>query len=153
MIINKKILNYQEENSVRLKCEINLHNLFESPKERKRFRKRWCQFLASDPNNKEIFNLKGNRLCYDSEQLIPAKTDRRPPLLLVLGNPASQSIKNGMFFSFEGNGNEHRFWKSILKKSGTLTLKYDTSQPCDKLNEVRKSQLLNLDYDSPYRDP
>ena len=36
-------------------------------------------------------------------QLIPAKTDKRPPLLLVLGNPATHSVESGMFFSFEGN--------------------------------------------------
>jgi hypothetical protein len=147
----KKVLEYRDSNSVRLKCEINLENLYKTPAEKKRFKLNWCQFIESHPYNAQIFNLKGNRLSYDSEQLIPTKTDQRPPLLLVLGNPASQSIKNGMFFSFEGNGNEHRFWKSILKKSGVLTLKCDTSLPYDKLNEVRKNQLLNLDYDSPYR--
>ena len=56
-----------------------------------------------------------------------------------------------MFFSFEGNGAEHRFWKSILKPSGILKLSYDKDQPVDKLNEIRQKQLLDLAYDSPFR--
>ena len=83
--------------------------------------------------------------------MIPEKSDNRPPLLLVLGNPASHSVANRMFFSFEGNGNEHRFWKVILKGSGALKLTYDQNLPVDQLNEIRKTQLLDLDYDSPYR--
>ena len=146
-----KILKYRQSNSIRLKCEINLDNLFESPTEKSRFNSKWCQFLASDPRNAEIFHLKGNRLCYDSEQLIPTKTDKRPPLLLVLGNPASQSIKNRMFFSFQSNGNEHRFWKSILKNAEILRFNYDIRLPYDILNMQRKKQLLNLNYDSPFR--
>ena len=116
-----------------------------------RFEDRWEPFLKSDPHNPDIFKKSGNRLHYLSEQLVPKKPDDRPPLLLVLGNPASQSVANGMFFSFEGNGTEHRFWKSILKGSGVLELSYDKSLPVDKLNDIRKKQLLDLAYDSPLR--
>jgi len=56
-----------------------------------------------------------------------------------------------MFFSFEGNGTEHRFWKSILRGSGVLELSYDGSRPADQLNKIRKKQLQDLDYDSPFR--
>jgi hypothetical protein len=97
------------------------------------------------------FKKSGNRLQYLSEQLIPKKRDDRLPLLLVLGNPASHSVANGMFFSFEGNGTEHRFWKNILKGSGVLELTYDKSLPVDELNKIRKEQLLDLAYDSPFR--
>jgi len=45
----------------------------------------------------------GDILSYKSEQLVPTKTDKRPSLLLVLGNPATHSVESGMFFSFEGN--------------------------------------------------
>jgi hypothetical protein len=56
-----------------------------------------------------------------------------------------------MFFSFEGNGTEHRFWRYILKDSGVLELSYDKNQPVDALNEIRQNQLLDLAYDSPYQ--
>jgi hypothetical protein len=68
-----------------------------------------------------------------------------------LGNPASQSVANGMFFSFEGSENEHRFWKDILKPSGVLKLSYDKNLSVDELNEIRQKQLIDLAYDSPFR--
>jgi hypothetical protein len=39
----------------------------------------------------------------------------------------------------------------VLKGSGTLCLSYNKNLPVDQLNEIRKNQLLNLDYDSPFR--
>ena len=93
-----------QTDSITLNCEIDLNLLFDTSPERKRFDQRWDEFLESNPYNSKIVAKTGNRLYYLSEQLIPEKRDDRPPLLLVLGNPASQSIANGMFFSFEGNG-------------------------------------------------
>ena len=145
------ILSYQQTDSIRLLCEINLKKLLRSPKERNRFDKNWNDFLKSDPCNKKIFELKGNQLKYQSEQLIPTKLDNRPPLLLVLGNPASHSVKAGMFFSFEGDKKEHRFWKHILKPAGVLELSYDKKLSVSALNKHRINQLLNLDYKSPFR--
>jgi hypothetical protein len=92
------ILSYHQADSIRLLCEIDLKKLLSAPKERERFNKKWKDFLESDPCNNEIFELKGDRLKYQSEQLIPTKPGNRPPLLLVLGNPASHSVKEGMFF-------------------------------------------------------
>jgi hypothetical protein len=119
------ILSYIQADSVKLLCEIDLKKLLPAPKQRERFNKKWKDFKESDPHNNEIFALEGDVLKYQSEQLIPSKPDDRPALLLVLGNPASHSVKEGMFFSFEGNKKEHRFWKHILKPSGSLDLLYD----------------------------
>jgi hypothetical protein len=151
MTTSPKILTFCQTDSIKLECEIDLDLLFDTSKERDRFEHKWDAFLESDPHNPKIFAKTGNRLYYESEQLIPEKQDDRPPLLLVLGNPASHSVASGMFFSFEGNGNEHRFWKDILKGSGALKLSYDQNQPVKKLNELRRMQLLGLSYDSPYR--
>jgi hypothetical protein len=98
-----------------------------------------------------MFELKGDRLKYQSEHLIPSKLNDRPPLLLVLGNPASHSVKAGMFFALERGKKEHRFWKDILRKSGVLELSYDDKLPVETLNELRKKQLLKLKYKSPFR--
>jgi hypothetical protein len=70
---------------------------------------------------------------------------------MVFGNPASQSVKEGMFFSFEGNGREHRFWKDIVKPAGILDLSQDLEIPVEIRNRIRKKRLLDLDYDSPFR--
>ena len=116
--MTESILSYQQEDSVKLLCEIDLKKLLPVPKERERFNKKWKDFFESDPCNKDLFDLKGDLLKYQSKQLIPSESNNRPALLLVLGNPASHSVKEGMFFSFEGNKKEHRFWKVNLKPDG-----------------------------------
>jgi hypothetical protein len=120
------ILSYNQEDSIKLLCEIDLNKLLPAPKQREQFDKKWKDFKESDSHNNEIFELEGDVLKYQSEQLIPSKSDdRRTPLLLVPGNPASHSVKEGMFFSFEGNKKEHRFWKHILQPAGLLDLPYN----------------------------
>ncbi len=121
------IFSYHQKYPIKLLCEIDLKKLFpaHAPKERKRFDNNWNngeKFLKSDPCNKEIFERKKDLLKYQSEQLIPSESDDRPPLLLVLGNPASHSVKAGMFFALEKNKKEHRFWKGILENAGVLKL-------------------------------
>jgi hypothetical protein len=123
--MTESIISYQQEDSVKLLCEIDLKKLLPAPKQRERFNKKWKDFLESDPHNNEIFALEEDRLKYQSEQLIPTEVKSKTPLLLVLGNPASHSVKEGMFFSFEGNKKEHRFWKHILKPACVLDLPYD----------------------------
>jgi len=146
------ILSYQQKTPVKLLCEIDLKKLLPTPKERERFDKKWNDFLKSDPCNKEIFKLKGDRLKYQSEHLIPSKLNDRPPLLLVLGNPASHSVKAGMFFALERGKKEHRFWKGILENAGVLKLNQpDSGKTIEELNISRKKQLLNLKYKSPFR--
>jgi len=145
------ILSCQQTDPVKLQCKIDLKKLLPDKSERKRFEEKWNDFLESDPCNNKIFELKGDWLKYQSEQLIPTKLDKRPPLLLVLGNPASHSVKEGMFFSFEGNKKEHRFWKSILKPAGVLNLSFDSNQAVTKLNKERREALFNLKYDFPFR--
>jgi hypothetical protein len=119
--------------------------------ERKRFKANWKDFIASDPHNKKIYKINGNILSYKSEQLIPTKIDPRPPLLLVLGNPTAHSVESGMFFSFRSNAKEQRFWKSILQPAGVLELPFEPGLSIAKLNQQRRDDLFNLNYDSPYR--
>ena len=72
------ILSYHQADSIKLLCEIDLKKLLPAPKQRKRFDKKWNDFLESDPCNYEIFALEGDVLKYQSEQLIPSKPDNRP---------------------------------------------------------------------------
>jgi len=96
--MSKAVLSYRQTDPIRLLCEIDLNNLFPDSKERNRFDKNWEAFLESDKCNKQIFKLRGNRLIYHSEHLIPTKKGKRPPLLLVFGNPASHSVAAGPRF-------------------------------------------------------
>ena len=87
---------------------------------------------------------------YRTEQLIPAKRDRRPPLLLVFGNPATHSVKAGMFFAFKDKGKEKRFWKNLLRPAGICDIAAD-DRPPEVLNKGRMKRMMELDYASPFR--
>jgi hypothetical protein len=86
MISKSGLLTYRKMKSIQLECTIDLTKLFITDTERKRFEKNWPKFLKSDKHNKKIYYLRGDKLTYLSEQLIPTKTDTRPLLLLVFGN-------------------------------------------------------------------
>jgi len=77
--MTKSILSYQQEDSVRLLCVIDLEQLFPPSKKRKRerekFEEKWKEFLESVSCNKDLFDLKGDLLEYQSEQLIPSKPE------------------------------------------------------------------------------
>ena len=148
---SRPLLTCKSKGPVKLLCEIDLDKLLPTKGERRRFDNNWDAFLASDKNNPKIFKIHGHKLKYESEQLIPLKTDKRPPLLLVFGNPASHSVHAGMFFAYEGNWKEHRFWKDILKPAGLLELPRISSVPADGLNGLRRQQLLDLGYKGPFR--
>ncbi len=151
-IMSESIISYHQADSIRLLCEIDLSKLLPAPKERDRFDKNWNGFLESDQCNKEIFEQKGDRLKYQSEHLIPSKSNNRIPLLLVLGNPASHSVKAGMFFALEKGKKEHRFWKGVLENAGVLKLNQSNNNASvEEVNESRKKQFLDLNYDSSFR--
>jgi len=87
---DERILNCRQTGQVKLKCKIRLDRLFLDQKSKERFHFKWKSFSRHSCNS-DIYRLQGNTLSYDSEQLIPTKTNAKPPLLLVLGNPASES--------------------------------------------------------------
>lgn len=122
---------------------LNIQKLYSTQEERKKFKERLCLFLKSDSYNSRIIKLQDERLIYRTECIIPEKTDSRFPLLLLLGNPASHSVHSEMFFSFESNGREHRFWKA-LKEASILSFK-------SLSNLKRKEEMCDLISDSPFR--
>jgi hypothetical protein len=79
MMTSPKILTCCQTDSIKLECEIDLCQLFDTKDERERFEGKWDEFLESDPHNPDIFKKQGNRLHYSSEQLISEKQDDRPP--------------------------------------------------------------------------
>jgi len=139
-----------EINDVQLECGIDLEVLLKTKAERDRFDANWEGFYA-DNFNSDVYTREGNRLVYHSEQLIPSKRSQRVPILLVLGNPASHSVKSGMFFAYEGKGHDHRFWKEILKPLANLEPDVLQTQSPDKINQARKRRMLNLDYKSSFK--
>lgn len=137
-----------------LECRVNLGLLYPDQFERSAFENRWPHFVASDPDHAHVFWREGGDcLVYRSEALIPVITDGRPPVLLLLGNPASHSIASGMFFAFEGANRAHRFW-ATLREAGILdfgwTATTEGSMRSER-NRAMKQALLDLEYRSPFR--
>lgn len=120
-------------------------------KQRERFENNFLKFLDSDRTHSRIFSRRNNAVTYLTENIIPKKKDERPPLLLLFGNPASHSVASGMFFSFEGNEREHRFWK-IFRQAGVLSFSDSVEgDSVEELNKLRKKELYELAYTSPFR--
>jgi len=134
------------------KVTLDLSQLYENKKERSSFDDRFENFMASNPLNGEIIELKDDKLIYLTEEIIPEKPDSRKPLLMLFGNPAPQSVKEEMFFASEGKGKEHRIW-NVLNKTGFLTFKNagQINGTMHDLNQARKSALIDLNYESPFR--
>lgn len=121
--------------------------LYPNPKEHCRFETRLYEFLKIDTSSKimEYSNGEGI-LSYLTESVIPAKQDPRPPLLLLFGNPAPDSVRHRCFFASEKGKREHRFWP-ILDKARIISFKNNTKD----INLFRTRSLFNLNYESPFR--
>jgi hypothetical protein len=134
-----------------LYCAISLLKLLPTKGERGKLNSRYKSFLDSDVDNRCIYDLKYDSLFYMTEQLIPAKTDERPPLLLIFGNPATHSVKEGMFFSSKNDGKENRLWKHLLHPAGVLDIVLAEGLSSKDRNKLRIDRMLALNYDSPFR--
>ncbi len=96
---HQKLFSWYKAKGCTLNLKINLDRLFETKEERERFDTKWKDFIASNPDNKKVYGSSlsyartskknGNILSYKSEQLIPKKIDKHPPLLLVLRKPTT----------------------------------------------------------------
>lgn len=139
------------KNPGQMKCRIAINELFESKKEKEKFLSNLPSFLKSNLYNKKVYQVDNTYITYNTEELIPKTRDKRPALLLLFGNPASHSVDSGMFFAFEANNTEHRFWKVILKNSGVLDVSMPGVISPKKKNSIRLNQILKSSYSSPFQ--
>lgn len=152
--MKKSLLTIEDVEPGIQKVTLNVDALCFDEKQREQFEKKFLQFLDSDCAHPKIIGRINNSVVYLTESIIPKKEDKRLPLLLLLGNPALHSVASGMFFSFERKGQEHRFWK-ILSKANILSFpslsRADSPKHLNERNQLRKSKLLELSYDSRFR--
>jgi len=146
----ERILTYDEKSPGRLECRVDLSVLYPSKSGISKFQKQYSQFRKCDGSTLAVYELKGNKLTYQSEQLIPTKIDTRPSLLLIFGNPASHSVQSGMFFAFKG-GKENPFWKSLLSRAGVLDFGPEARIEDEEPNRRRLKRMMEVDYRSPFR--
>ena len=70
--------------------------LYPDRSERHQFEERLREFLKVDTCDK-VINYHDGVVSYLTESVVPAKLDLRPPLLLLFGNPAPESVRRGCF--------------------------------------------------------
>lgn len=128
---------------------IDVDTLYPDTTDRDSFEERWEGFYLSDSTNPYVFFREGSRLIYYSESIIPLTDMNKPRILFVFGNPAPHSIKEKTFFSYEGDGREHRVWK-IFKGVGLIDFPEADGMTNSEKNLIRKRQLWNVEYDSPF---
>ena len=87
---------------------MDLKGLFE-PEGRKRFEVGFEELKKSCCEGIDNFcRLDGHKLKYKSETILPTDKDsQKRKVLIVFGNPAIHSIKNGMFFFSKSNKQRH----------------------------------------------
>jgi len=124
-----------------VECVIDLESVY-SDGELEKFNSRWEEFLASDEANASVIKRNGNMIIYPHKSWIPWKKDDKPSVLMLFGNSASHSVREDIYFSYERNGSEHRFWK-VLRELGYINI---SSNP-----KTMKQDFFNLNYESPFR--
>ncbi|MBT8362634.1 MAG: hypothetical protein KJO32_16920 [Deltaproteobacteria bacterium] len=93
------------------------------------FEKRLDEIAIQDASFWDICSYRHGVLRYESETLMPVKTiKKKRKVLLVLGNPAILSVKNGMFFYSKSNGTRHGFWKKLAKAGLVKIVRKETRQ-------------------------
>jgi hypothetical protein len=131
-------------------CGLALEPLFASVAERQAFMVRLRGFVASDDALRQIVNVRGNVLIYESESFVPPRLDlAKPNLFFVVGNPAPKSILLRAMYAHEGAGVErqHRFWK-VMHSTGILRFSQsdpDLCQPHEKMQRLYAGR-----YESPF---
>lgn len=136
------MLNFQVLSNSNLLCTLNLELLYPAEKDLRSFDHRWQEFFSSDLNNQYVFTRKGNTISYLHKSWVPEKNNGKYSTLFLFGNPAPHSVIKDVYFAFEGNGAEHRFWK-VFRELGFIDL-FGTDKNI-------KNKFLNLEYNSPFR--
>lgn len=136
------MLNFQILSNSNLLCALNLELLYPAEKDLQSFDHRWQEFFASDLNNRHVFTRKGNIISYPHKFWVPEKDNGRYSLLILFGNPAPHSVMKDVYFAYEGNGVEHRFWK-VFRELGFIDLFGNDKDV--------KNKFLSLEYNSPFR--
>lgn len=120
--------------------------------------------IESIDNGQKVFVFEGKRkLIYATEALTPNTEANKGGinLLLLLGNPAIHSVKEGMFFSYEGKKGkrgggkkEHRFWEGLrrcgLYKEPKLPLEMFIGDKYIAAINDRKQKLLKGQYEGDH---
>ena len=130
------------------KCTFSWGELYKDEADKQAFLRRFEAFTNADPVAGEVAHVDDFGIIYTSESFIPPVVDTdKSNLVLVLGNPAPESVAMGAMFAYENHGKRyHRFWR-VLDGAGVLQFGTDP----DKLDPHTKMERLYAgEYSSPF---
>jgi len=128
--------------------EIDLNDLFDAD-QLNSFSRHYKAIAAQDKDFKALSSLKDGSLRYESETLLPLIGEGfKPKILIVYGNPATHSVKHGMFYFSKGGGKfyRHGMWGKLAKAGLVAPVKSrikNNYQARLKEANVRKSMILS----------
>jgi hypothetical protein len=140
-------MDFFQVNSGNFIVEINLKRIF-SRDQLSEFSRQFRLLTGDDADFKALCTLKNGMLRYESETLLPLVGEGfKPKVLLVFGNPATHSVRNGMFF-FSKNDEHHRhpMWGKLAKAGLVYGLKSKMSDSFTARQEeanLRKLMILS----------
>jgi hypothetical protein len=110
--------------------------------------------FINDKNGVPIISINGNKISYLSETIFPQNTDQSKQKVLL--NPATHSIKYGMFLFSKKNLNRHNMWKKLDDATLIPNVNYSNLQELSKIEKrekeafEKKSMILNGETSSKY---
>jgi len=112
----KESINYSEISEGQYTVTIDSHCILNS--EDLRAFKANIRELSNDCDGgaNRIYIFDGDNITYKSETILPVGGyGNKPKVLMVFGNPAFHSVKNGMFFFSKANNHRHGMWGRLQK--------------------------------------
>jgi hypothetical protein len=97
------MITYKKTGEGNYECILDLNGIY-TRGELNKFNSRWEEFCNSDEAISSMIKRSGNTLIYPHKSWIPSKKDKRPPVLMLFGNSALHSLRDDIYFSYEGGG-------------------------------------------------
>lgn len=91
------------------------------------FKQNIQQISSYDADFNDLCSLNSSTLKYKSESIFPLESDKhgKKKIMIILGNPATHSVKNKMFFYCKKGGKRHQFWGKMQEAGLMKSIELD----------------------------
>lgn len=127
---------------------LSLDQLYTTTRHIAQFKERYAQLCNDVPEIADICTLDNLTMHYESSSYVSQRRDpAKKNLVIVLGNPAPESLKLNALFAYESNKQRyHRFW-NVLDETGILQF---PRPPQNLMPEEKMDLLFSQQFLSPF---
>ena len=122
------------------KVQLDLSQLYEDKKERRKFDDRFKEFMNSDPLNSKVIDLKGDILIYLTEEIVPEKINSRNHSCFYLATQLLNLLLQRCFLRVKGMGKSTLFGMFSARQA---FLNFRGRNPIAKKNSMN-SPMIHL---------